>query len=169
MEEIKLEFSTIGYIRSPYINSAPNQPSYDETEAMGKFYVEIKEKYQAGLKELDKFKYIYLLYYLNRRSPFSEREDLLVIPPWGSGKRVGLFASRSPHRINPLGLSVVKIMKIEKNRVYTTPLDAFDKTPLLDIKPYIRDLDSHPDSNYGWLSDEKDWEHLLLHIKGIPH
>jgi len=48
-------------------------------------------------------------------------------------------------------------------------LDVFDRTPLLDIKPYIKDLDSKPDANYGWIEKIDDYEHLLLHIKGVPH
>ena len=65
----------------------------------------------------------------------------------------------------------MQLKKIEGNIIYTSGLDIFNNTPLLDIKPYIRDLDSKSDANYGWLEfknkDEK--EHLLLHIKGIPH
>ncbi|MBW2124324.1 MAG: SAM-dependent methyltransferase, partial [Deltaproteobacteria bacterium] len=56
-----------------------------------------------------------------------------------------------------------------ENVIYTSGLDVFDGTPLLDIKPYIRDLDSKGDANYGWIEDLEDRDHLLLHIKGIPH
>jgi len=53
--------------------------------------------------------------------------------------------------------------------VFTSGLDVFNGTPLLDIKPYVKDLDSKPDANYGWIEEIDDYEHLLLHIKGIPH
>ena len=92
-----------------------------------------------------------------------------VNPPWAGNKVVGVFASRSPVRPNNIGLSIVKIKKIIGRKIITSPLDVFDGTPLLDIKPYIADLDSKPDANYGWVEDLADREHLKLHIKGIPH
>ena len=94
---------------------------------------------------------------------------MIVSPPWAEGKRVGVFSSRSPLRPNPIGLSVVRVKSIVENRIYTSGLDVFDGTPLLDIKPYIKDLDSKTDANYGWVEEMDDMEHLVLHIKGIPH
>ena len=65
----------------------------------------------------------------------------------------------------------MRLKKIKRNIIYTSGLDVFDNTPLLDIKPYIRDLDSKSDANYGWIKTEnkEEQDHLLLHIKGIPH
>ncbi len=93
----------------------------------------------------------------------------IVSPPWTDGHEVGVFASRSPIRPNPIGISIVKIKKIIKDTIHTTGLDVFDGTPLLDIKPYIKDLDSKNDANYGWIEDLDGYKHLILHIKGIPH
>ncbi|MCK5879169.1 MAG: SAM-dependent methyltransferase, partial [Holophagae bacterium] len=61
------------------------------------------------------------------------------------------------------------IREIVDNRIYTSGLDVFDGTPVLDIKPYIKDLDSKNDANSGWIDEMDDSEHLTLHIKGIPH
>jgi len=95
---------------------------------------------------------------------------MTVSPPWTPDTKVGLFASRSPARPNPIGISIVRVKKITGNEIITSGLDVFDNTPLLDIKPYIKDLDSKNDANYGWLDDlESNKQHLLLHIKGIPH
>jgi len=95
---------------------------------------------------------------------------MLVSPPWIPGTKIGLFASRTGVRPNPIGISIVRIKKIEDAAIFTSGLDVFDKTPLLDIKPYIKDLDSKEDANYGWMDDlDSNKEHLLLHIKGIPH
>jgi tRNA (Thr-GGU) A37 N-methylase len=94
---------------------------------------------------------------------------MMIQPPWAKGKKVGLFASRSPVRPNPIGLSIVRIKKIIENKIYTSGLDVFDGTPLLDIKPYIKDLDDKFDADYGWIKEMDDTEHLSLHIKGIPH
>ncbi len=158
-----LSFKKIGIIRTPYKDNAPFQPPKNEKN--DNFYIKLNKKYLKALNELEKFKYIYLLYYLNLSN---DNPDLDVKPPWTNGKKVGLFASRSPNRFNPIGLSVVELDRIEGDKIYISSLDAFDKTPLLDIKPYIKGLDNKNDANYGWL-DKDSLEHLELHIKGIPH
>ena len=159
----KIYFEPIGIIHTPYINEAPHQPvANDKNE----FIVEVNEEYVDGLKNLDEFNFIYLIFYLDRT--FQEVE-MSIKPPWAKGKEVGLFSSRSPNRPNPIGLSIVELKKIEGNKIYTSGIDVFNGTPLLDIKPYIKDLDSKSDANYGWVNTSEDEEHLALHIKGIPH
>ena len=158
-----LKFSPIGSIKTPYLDSAPYQPiDTDEQES----FLQLEPEYAAGLKDLDSFTYIYVIYFIDRLKTTPKLE---VSPPWAAGQKVGLFASRSPARPNPIGLSVVRIKKIIDNRVYTSGLDVFDNTPLLDIKPYINDLDSKCDANNGWVQDMDEDEHLALHIQGIPH
>jgi len=153
----------IGTIHTPYKNSAPYQP-VDTGEDV--FFLELFDGYSEGLQDLSMFSYMYLLYYAHR---VTQKADMVVSPPWAGGKEVGVFASRSPVRPNPIGLSVVQVKSVAENRVYSSGLDVFDGTPLLDIKPYIKDLDDKPEANYGWLSDLDDMEHLTLHIRGIPH
>ncbi|MEA3543964.1 MAG: tRNA (N6-threonylcarbamoyladenosine(37)-N6)-methyltransferase TrmO [Thermodesulfobacteriota bacterium] len=158
-----LKFAPIGIIKTPYLDSAPYQPvDTDEQE----FYLQLEPEYATGLKDLDSFTYIYVLYFIDRLNSAPKME---VSPPWVDGQQVGLFASRSPVRPNPIGLSVVRVKKIINNRVYTSGLDVFDGTPLLDIKPYINDLDSKCDANNGWVQGMDEDEHLALHIQGIPH
>ncbi len=158
-----LNFSPIGNIKTPYQDSAPYQPvDTDDQE----FFLQLEPEYATGLKDLDSFTYIYVLYYIDRLKATPKME---VSPPWATSQKVGLFASRSPARPNPIGLSVVRVKKIVGHRVYTSGLDVFDNTPLLDIKPYINDLDSKCDANNGWVQSMDDDEHLALHIQGIPH
>lgn len=126
----------------------------------------MNQQYVDGLTKLGTFQYIYIIYYANR---ITSKVEMMVSPPWAEGKQVGVFASRSPVRPNTLGLSVVRIRRIIDNKIYTSGLDVFDETPLLDIKPYIKDLDNKSDANYGWVEEMNDMEHLALHIKGIPH
>lgn len=159
----EFKLTTIGTIKTPYKNFAPYQP---EETVNGEFYLLIDPVYVDGLYKLETFQYIYLLYYADR---VTRTVEMTVSPPWAEGKRVGLFASRSPVRPNPIGLSVVRILNIEENRIYTSGMDVFDETPLLDIKPYVRDLDTKEDANYGWVEEMDDREHLTLHIRGIPH
>jgi len=156
-------FEPIGIIHTPYINEAPYQPVANDTK---EFIVELNRKYVDGLKNLEEFKFIYLIFYLDK---VNRKVEMNIKPPWADGKEVGLFSSRSPNRPNPIGLSIVKIKKIVGNKIYTSGVDLFNGTPLLDIKPYIKDLDSKSDANYGWINNSEDEEHLALHIKGIPH
>ncbi len=158
-----LQLTPIGTIKTPYQDNAPYQPvDTDDQE----FCLQLKPEYAAGLKDLDSFTYIYVLYFIDR---LKTTPTMDVSPPWAVGQQVGLFASRSPVRPNPIGLSVVRIKKVIGNQVYTSGLDVFDGTPLLDIKPYINDLDSKCDANNGWVQDFDEDEHLALHIQGIPH
>ncbi len=160
---MEIRFQAIGIIHTPYKESAPYQPV---EEAEDEFTAVLEPRYEAGLFKLEKFRYIYLIYYIDR---LNVQPKMHVKPPWAGSVEVGLFASRSPARPNPIGLSVVKVKKVEGNVVYTSGLDVFDGTPLLDIKPYIRELDSKEDANYGWIEGLDNREHLMLHIKGIPH
>ncbi len=159
----KVQFTPIGIIHTPYKDNAPYQPVENDE---GNFTVVLKPEFTEGLYKLERFKYIYVIYYLHK---IEEKPKMHVLPPWSPGEKVGLFASRSPARPNNIGLSIVKLKRIEKNIIYTSGLDVFDGTPLLDIKPYVKDLDSKRDANYGWIESQEDWEHLILHIKGIPH
>jgi tRNA-Thr(GGU) m(6)t(6)A37 methyltransferase TsaA len=156
-------FEPIGVIRTPYRDSAPYQPV--DTEGQ-EFRITLDECYREGLVGLEKFRYLYVLFHIDK---LSRPVKMQVCPPWAKGREVGLFASRSPIRPNPIGLSIVRIIKIAGTDIYTSGLDVFDQTPLLDIKPYIKDLDTKLDANYGWLDDADDMEHLAQHIKGLPH
>lgn len=160
----KFELRKIGVIRTPYVNSAPYQP-VDEDE--GDFRIVLNAEYAEGLSDLAGFRYIYVIYYIDR---LTRDPCMIVSPSWTPGTKVGLFASRSPARPNPIGISIVRIRKIVDNEILTSGLDVFDGTPLLDIKPYVKDLDSKDDANYGWINDlDGDKEHLWLHIKGVSH
>lgn len=162
-----IQVKPIGRVHTPYNNrwTTPYQPP--ETGAPEDvFYVELDTPYIEGLYRLETFSYVYLLYHLDRtdKSP-----SMRVKIPWAFDTTVGIFSSRSPARPNPIGLSVVRLLSKEPPRLYISAIDVFDATPLLDIKPYIRDLDSKPDANHGWLTNLPDHEHLMLHIRGIPH
>ncbi|MBN2110567.1 MAG: tRNA (N6-threonylcarbamoyladenosine(37)-N6)-methyltransferase TrmO [Methanosarcinaceae archaeon] len=157
------EFSQIGIIRTPYTDNAPYQPVEEEE---GDFRIIVDPAYADGLKKLEGFRYIYVLSYIDR---VKKGSSVIVNPPWTGDLEVGTFASRSPVRPNPIGLSIVGVRKIVNNEIFTSGLDVFDNTPLLDIKPYIKDLDTKADANYGWIEEIDDFDHLSLHIKGIPH
>ena len=131
MEQIK--FKQIGIIHTEFKdkNNIPIQPVF----SIAKGKVELFPEYEKGLNDLDGFSHIILLYYFHKSQGF----DLLVKPYLDNQKR-GLFATRAPRRPNNLGMSIVKLDKIENNILYVEGIDTLDKTPLLDIKPYIKNF-----------------------------
>lgn len=106
--------------------------------------VEVFEDFQAGLKDLDGFSHIILLYYFHRSRSF----DLQVVPFMDSQPR-GLFATRAPKRPNPIGLSIVRLDRIEGGVLHIQNVDILDNTPLLDIKPYVPEFDAQVNVRTG--------------------
>ncbi len=161
----QMSVQAIGVAHTPYQHrhDAPHQP---RTDAEGEFYVELFPEFAAGLENVTDFSHVFLLSWLHHSAGFS----LQVTPPWqnaaGERKRVGLFASRSPNRPNPIGLTLARVQGVEGNRLLTGPLDLFDGTPIIDIKPHVRTLDQTGVGDDGWLADG---DHLALHKKGVPH
>jgi len=140
-----IEFQPIGVIHTPFTEpkGMPIQPA---GAAGVKVTVEVFEEYRAGLKDLDGFSHIILLYHFHRSQGFK----LHVVPFMDSQPR-GLFATRAPKRPNPIGLSVVELNKIEDGVLHVRNVDILDGTPLLDIKPYVPEFDTQPDVRTGWL------------------
>ena len=128
------------------------------SESVG--YVELVKgcNYEQGLKDLAGFDHIWLLYVFHHNSTWKP----LTNPPYSDGKgRKGVFATRSPYRPNPLGLSCVRLQNISGNRVYVTGSDLLDNTPILDIKPYIPEYDSFPEARRGWLAEVNKSEYQI--------
>ncbi len=135
MNKRKIKFAPIGHFSTNYdMNSgAPRQGMLaPESKAV----ITLKNKYAAGLHDLDRFEYIFVLYYFNQ----AEGWEPELVPP-ESKHEFGVFATRSPRRPNPIGLSLVKLDSIEGNKLFISNVDAFDKTPVLDIKPFLPSVD----------------------------
>jgi tRNA-Thr(GGU) m(6)t(6)A37 methyltransferase TsaA len=107
----------------------------------------LKPELADGLYRLDSFNYIQVFFFLDRPD---NPVTLHVRPPSGGGMEVGLFASRSPRRPNPIGLSTVRLKRISGTRLDITGIDVLNNTPLLDIKPLFKGLDLKEDVNDGW-------------------
>ena len=159
----EITFLPIGEVRTPFKEGdCPFQPPEN---GEGEAEIIIYPEFQDGLFELNSFKYIYVLFYCHRCRPYKLR----VKPPWLAGKEVGVFASRSPNRPNSIGLSIVRLKRIENGKIITSLIDAYDKSPVLDIKPYFKSLDCKQDANIGWLEgNEQGCKHLQKHLQGIP-
>jgi tRNA-Thr(GGU) m(6)t(6)A37 methyltransferase TsaA len=109
--------------------------------------VRIFPEFCVGLQGLNSFSHIIILYWIHLRDREDERRVLRVIPKKHPGApQVGVFASRSPSRPNPIGLCVVELAKVENCTLIVKGLDAFDESPIIDIKPYISRADSVPDA-----------------------
>lgn len=101
--------------------------------------LEIYEAYRAGLKDLDQFSHALILWWISENNTDVARQVLQSTPPFERAPQTGVFSSRSPRRPNPIGLTVVALLDVdmEKGEVSVDHMDAFEQTPLLDIKPYI--------------------------------
>lgn len=148
----------IGIIRSPYKNSkeAPNQGRFKNKEAE----IEIFPEFESGLKDIETCTHLIVLYWLDK----AKRDLLLAVPPHDK-KEHGVFATRSPHRPNPIGFAVAELIKKDGRKLIVKGLDAIDETPVIDIKPYSSAIDSVENAAIGWFEEAKPEERLryLLH------
>ncbi len=109
--------------------------------------VRIFPEFCVGLQSLDRFSHIIILYWFDQRDREEERRVLQVTPRRHPGApQVGVFASRSPSRPNPLGLCVTELVKLQECTLFVKGLDALESSPIIDIKPYIPRADSVPDA-----------------------
>ena len=146
---MKIEYRPIGFVHSPYqtASGTPIQPS----RARGiEGTVELDEEYVEALSDLDGFSHIILICHLHKAADFKLR----VVPYLDTELR-GLFATRAPSRPNPIGLSVVRLLGIDGRVLRIEGVDLLDGTPVLDIKPYVRDFDDQTEIRCGWLDDVK--------------
>lgn len=137
----------IGVILTPFqhASGSPIQPA-GAREVEGR--VELLDAYTDGLKDLEGFSHIILLYQFHK----SSRYELQVVPFLDTRRR-GLFATRAPNRPNPLGMSIVKLIGIEGNVLYIKGADMLDGSPLLDIKPYVPAFDHQSEVRSGWFDE----------------
>ncbi len=142
----KIEFRPIGIIHSPFKEQkgTPIQPGKGKGISGT---IELFPEYKEGLDDLGGFSHIKLIYYLHLSKGYS-----LKVTPYLDNVLRGLFATRAPRRPNPIGLSIVKLNKIEGTTLHISNLDIIDGTPLLDIKPYIPDFDENENIKIGWLT-----------------
>lgn len=140
-----LTFNPIGYIRTPFQEKEgmPIQPGGAEN-IRGR--VELLPELEEGLKDLDGFSHIILLYHFHRSKGFT-----LKVSPFLDKEQRGLFSTRAPQRPNPIGISIVKLEGIRGCRIDIAGVDMLDNTPLLDIKPYVPDFDVQANVKTGWL------------------
>ncbi len=155
-----LVFTPIGVMRTPFVEKfgVPRQPLM-VPEARGVIELGPDPRYRAAFAHIEKFSHVWVLYVFDQH--LSAPWTPTILPPRVEGpRRVGVFASRSPHRPNPIGMSAVKLDRVEMDApdgrvaVHVSGVDILDGTPVLDIKPYLPYADAIPDAVPGWAGVE---------------
>ncbi len=142
----KIELQPIGRIHSPLktLGGNPVQPNFSDVEGS----IEVFEEFAEGLKDLEGFEYITCISYFHLvRTPV----PLQSTTHWGNVKH-GIFAIRSPWRPNPIGVSILKLLSINKNILRVKNLDLIDQTPVLDLKPFVPSFDNRETERIGWMN-----------------
>ncbi|SHK02664.1 tRNA (N6-threonylcarbamoyladenosine(37)-N6)-methyltransferase TrmO [Paramaledivibacter caminithermalis] len=124
----------IGFISSPFkrLEEIPPQSTHAKDKTA---IIEIMEEYKEGLKDLDNYSHIIVQFYFHKSKDY----DLMTTTPWSKEKK-GVFATRSPRRPNPVGVTIVKLKSIDGCKLEIQGVDMLDQTPVLDIKPYVASL-----------------------------
>jgi len=144
---MKPEFKQIGIIHSPHKKKEEIPCQGYKTDKIGK--VEIFKEYEKALTNIEGFSHIYLLYYFHKHTGFKP-----LVKPFLDDKEHGLFATRHFNRPNPIGISVVELLEKKGNILKVKQIDVLDKTPLLDIKPYVPKFDQRKNVKIGWLTNK---------------
>ena len=182
MEEEYFTLKVIGFFHGNTTSKhrAPRQP--DATLGIdGTIELMKGQDFEQALQDLETFSHIWLIYGFHSAKGWKP----MVLPPRGDKKR-GVFATRSPYRPNPIGISVVKLVKISGLKIHVQGTDLLDGTPIYDIKPYIPYADSISDANAGWidtlnhieteiilseemqlLMNDSESGHIIMHAKQI--
>lgn len=145
-----ISMQVIGHLKTPHITieNMPIQP-IGAKGIEGKVILE--PQFQKGLTDVDGFSHVMLIYHFHEVSGYH-----LMLEPFMDDKKHGVFATRSPKRPNAIGISVVKVLKVEGNCLTFEGADMLNGSPLLDIKPFFRQTDNRPDAVSGWLDDKAE-------------
>lgn len=142
---MQIIMNPIGVIHSPY-KKAKDMPIQGIFKPNFRAWIELYDEYSDGLMDLEGFSHAILLYYFHKTIKEQVQDS-----PFLENNRHGIFAIRSPHRPNHIGLSVVKICEVEGNKLHFKEVDVLDGTPVLDIKPYVKYFDIRDNVVSGWL------------------
>ena len=147
MNKTAITYRPVGIIHSEHtdLEATPIQPKYAKG-CTGQ--AEIFPEFEGGLRELEGFSHVYVIYHLDRAGA-----SKLIVKPFLQDVERGVFATRSPHRPNPIGLSIVELVRREGNVLHLDGMDILDGTPLLDIKPYTAKFDCIETTRNGWQNE----------------
>ncbi len=147
---MKIEYKPIGTIQTPF--KEPKGTPIQPAAAKGiRGTVAVESGYTEGLKDLEGFSHIILVYHFHLSEGYS-----LTVKPFLDDHPRGVFATRAPRRPNPIGISVVKLLSVDGSELKVEDVDIVDGTPLLDIKPYVPQFDGRTEGDIGWLSGKAE-------------
>ena len=154
MTQSKLVTVPIGVIRTPFKTKygAPRQPATSQENTVGVITLSEKCNFEQAVEDLAGFDYVWVVFWFDRNKNWKPK----VLPPHGGRKKRGLFATRAPHRPNPIGLSLCKLLSVKGRTICIENPDMLDGTPVLDIKPYLPQFESHPEARAGWIHDSNE-------------
>lgn len=138
----------IGVIHSPFTDPA-DTPIQSIFADGARGTVEVFPEYAAGLKDIDGFSHLILIYHFHLAEGYS-----LISKPFIGDKEKGIFSIRHPRRPNPIGISIVRLKNVRGNILEICDVDILDGTPLLDIKPFVHQFDQRADIKSGWVDDQ---------------
>jgi len=150
-----ITFTPIGVIHSPF-KDKEGMPIQSPGAQGIAGTVMLDPKYTEGLNDLEGFSHIILLYHFHRSEGYA-----LTVKPFLDDAMRGVFSTRAPKRPNPIGFSVVRLVKVEDRTLFIEGVDIIDGTPLLDIKPYVPEFDGPKAERTGWLSGKAEKANAL--------
>lgn len=145
------EFKSIGFVESCF-KERFGTPRQSGLVPLARARLIIHDEFRGALEGLDGFSHLWVVFVFHQNTNKTVKNK--IHPPRLAGEKIGVFASRSPHRPNPIGLSAVKIIEIKGSVLLVGGVDFIEGTPILDIKPYLPIFDSIPDANDGWLASK---------------
>jgi len=146
-------YRPIGVVHSPF--KVPQDVPIQSVAAEGVMgIVEVAREYVDGLRDVDGFSHLILIYHCHLAQDYS-----LLVRPFLDERLHGVFSTRAPSRPNPVGVSVVRLTRMEKNILHIQDVDIIDGTPLLDIKPFVPEFDQRKAERIGWLTKNIDKLH----------
>ena len=151
----KIIYRPIGIIHSPFKKTLGTPIQAAGAKGI-EGRIEIFQEYKEGLKDLEGFSHIFLIYHFHL-----SHQTSLTVRPFLDKKTHGVFSTRAPARPNPIGLSVVRLVRVEGNMLFIQDMDIIDGTALLDIKPYVPEFDERKKERIGWLGKNINRLHTM--------
>lgn len=163
-EHNPLTLRPIGYISTPFTSKAdaPHQPDI-AAATEGTITLLEGQNFEQALEDLEGIQKIWLLYWFDRNPNWKPK----VLVPRGERKKRGVFATRSPHRPNPIGLSLVNLVEVKGLTLWVRNVDLLDGTPILDIKPYLPNIEAWPDASAGWIDGVQEQARFIVEYSNL--
>ncbi len=152
----------VGYVRSEHVRAehTPIQPVF---AAQCPGAIEVLPAYAEGLRDIEGFSHVIILFWLHQA-----KEPSLTVTPFLEDRQHGVFATRSPRRPNPIGLSIVELLSRKETILHVRNIDILDGTPVIDIKPYSSRFDSFPHARNGWQDSVDEKTARVRGMRGYP-